>query len=80
MAPSLQNILRFIIRVRSTYDSDFQHDKISLRNVVSQFTNTVSDDLMILQVNHAEEKPCVLRRMFCKLDVLRKSIITLALS
>jgi len=35
--------------VRSTYDSDLRCDKISFRNVVSQFT--ISDDLTILRVN-----------------------------
>ena len=38
-------------------------------------TNNISDDLTILQ-----EKPRVLRKMFVKLDVRRKSIVTLALS
>jgi len=38
------------------------------------------DDLTILQVNRTQEKPYVLRKMFCKLDVRRKSIVTLALS
>jgi len=37
--------------VRSTYDSDFRRDKIYFTNVVSQFTNTTSDDLTILHVN-----------------------------
>ena len=35
----------------STYDSDLQRAKISLGNIVNQFTNTVSDDLMNSQVN-----------------------------
>ena len=56
LRPDLQNILRFIIRlsefiVRSTYDGDLKHAKISLMNIVSKFTNTVSDDLTILRVN-----------------------------
>jgi len=38
-------------------------------------TNNISDDLTILQ-----EKPRVLRKMFGKLDVRRKSIATFALS
>jgi len=42
--------------------------------------NTISDDLTILQVTCTQEKPCVLRKMFDKLDIRRKSIITLALS
>ena len=36
--------------VRSTYDSDLQRAKSSLANIVSQFTNTVSDDITILQL------------------------------
>jgi len=47
------------------------------RDIVSQFTNTISDDLTISQVNCTEEKPRVLRGM---LHVRRKSIVTLALS
>jgi len=35
----------------STYDSDVQRANISLRNIVSEFTNTISDDLTTLQVN-----------------------------
>jgi len=42
--------------------------------------NTISDDLTVLQVNHMEEELCILHRMFCKPDVHRKSIVTLALS
>ena len=53
-------------------DSDLKCAKIFLRNIVSEFTNTVSDDLQFYE--------CVLCRMFCKLDVRRKSIVTLALS
>jgi len=53
LGPDLRNILRFVIR--STYESDLQHAKIPLRNIVSLITNTISDDLTILQ-----EKPCVL--------------------
>ena len=37
--------------VISTYDGDFQRAKISFRNIVSQFTNTISDHLTIVQVN-----------------------------
>jgi len=53
LGPDLRNILWFVIR--STYESDLQHAKISLRNIVSLITNTISDDLTILQ-----ERPCVL--------------------
>ena len=37
--------------VGSTYDSDLKNAKISFRNIVSYFANTVSDDLTALQVN-----------------------------
>ena len=40
LGPDLQNILRFKFVVRSTYDSDLKRAKTSLRNIVSQFTNT----------------------------------------
>ena len=70
----LSDYLMFV--VRSTYDSDLQRSKISLRNIVSQFTN----DLTILQVNCSQENPCVVRKLFGKLDVRRKSIVALALS
>jgi len=59
LGPDLQNILQFFIRlsskfiVPSTYDSDLRRAKISLRNIVSQFTNTISHDHTILQVNCA---------------------------
>jgi len=72
-----QDYRKFI--VRSTYDSDL-HATSSLGNIVSSFTNTVSDDLTILQVNCIREKPCILHKMFCKLDIYRKLIVTLALS
>ena len=71
-----QDCLEFV--VRSTYDSDLQRAKISFGNIV--ISNTASDHLTILRVNRTEEKPCVIRRMFCKLDDSRKSIATLALS
>ena len=51
-----------------------------LGDFVSQFAKTISDELTILQVNCTQEKPCALRKMFCKLDVRRKSIVTLTLS
>ena len=56
--PDLQNILRqsydyltIMPKLRSTYDSDLKSAKISFRNIVSYFGNTVSDDLTTLQVN-----------------------------
>ena len=61
------------------FDMELKRAKISLRNIVSLFTNTVSDDLTILRVNRSLPT-CVLRRMFCKSDVRRKSTVTLALS
>ena len=43
--------------------------------------NNIYDELTISQVNRTKEKPCVLRRIFfCKLNVRRKSIVTLALT
>jgi len=54
-------------------DVSQEHRKLGL-------SNTISDDLVTLQVNRTQEKPCVLRKMFCKLDIRRKSIVTLALS
>ena len=57
-----------------------QRAEISLRSVISLITNTISDDLTILQVNRAKEMFCVLRKVFCKLDVRRKSIVILTLS
>ena len=41
LGPNLQNVLRCII-VRSTYDSNLRRAKISLRNIVSQFSVTVA--------------------------------------
>jgi len=37
--------------VTSTYDSGLKRAEISLRNIVSQFTNTISNDITILHVN-----------------------------
>ena len=70
----LQDYLKFI--VRSTYDSDLQLAQLFRRNIASYFTNTVSDDVTILQVNRTQEK--ALR--FCTLDARRKSMATLAVS
>ena len=66
--------------VGSTYDSDLQRAKLCPRNIASLFTNTVSDDLTTLQVKSYPRKALRSREMFCKLDVRRKSIVTLALS
>jgi len=49
-------------------------------DIVSQFTNTVSFDRTIMQVNRTQEKPCVLHKMFCRLDDRCKSIVTSASS
>ena len=62
--------------VRSTYYSDIKRAEISLRNIA----NTVSDDITILHVNLTYEKLSIHCKMFCKLDVRRKLIVTLALS
>ena len=47
---------------------------------MSLFTNTISDDITILHVNLTYEKLSIHCKMFCKLDVRRKFIVTLALS
>ena len=64
--------------VRLTYDSDLKRAEISLRNIVSQFTNTISDDITILHVNLTYEKISIHCKLFCKLDGRRKLIVTLA--
>ena len=58
--------------------SELQRAKISRRNILNQLANTVSDDLA--SESCTLEKRCVLRKMFSKLDVRRKSIVTVALS
>jgi len=65
--------------VRSTYDSDLRCAKISLRTILIWFMIAISDDRTFLQVNLTPEKTCALRKMFCKLDVCRKSIITVGI-
>ena len=62
--------------VRSTYYSDIKRAEISLRNIA----NTISDDITILHENLTYEKLSIHCKMFCKLDVRRKLIVTLALS
>ena len=71
-------IIKFI--VKSSYDSDLWCANISLRDIIGQFTNTISDDLTILQVYRTQEKPCTLHKMLCKLDIRRKTVVTLSLS
>jgi len=66
--------------VRSTCDRGLRRAKISLWNIVSQFTNTMLDDLTILQVNCTWENPRALRKMFCRVDDRRNSIVTSVLS
>ena len=58
--------------VRSTYYSDIKRAEISLRNIA----NTISDDITILHVNLTYEKLSIHCKMFCKLDVRRKLIVT----
>jgi len=41
--------------VRSTYDSDLQRAQVSPRNIVSYLMNTISDDLVTLQVNRISQ-------------------------
>ena len=52
------------IIAKSTYESDLERAKISLRNIIKK------------------EKPCTvrLRKMFSRLDIHDKSILTFALS
>ena len=66
--------------VRSTYDSDLKRAEISLGNIVSEFTDTISDDISTLHVNLTCKKLSIHCKMFCKLDIRRKLIVTLALS
>jgi len=82
LGPDLLNISIYDYRkfiVRSTYDSDLKFAEIYLRNIVSWFTNTVSDDVTILHVNLTYEKLSIHCKLFCKLDIRRKLIVTLAL-
>jgi len=66
--------------VRSTYDSDLTCAEISLREYRQLIYDTISDDITILHVNLTHEKLSIHRKMFCKLDVRRQLIVTLALS
>jgi len=66
--------------VRSTYDSDLTGAEISLREYRKLIYDTIFDDIMILHVNLTYEKLSIHCKMFCKLDVRRKSIVTLPLS
>jgi len=74
----LQYITPFIVRL--TYDSDLKRAKIDLRNI----TSLTDEHYLRRYYDFAREsylrKSCVLRKTFCKLDVRRKFIITLALS
>jgi len=82
LGPDLLNISIYDYRkfiIRSTYDSDLKLAEIYLRNIVSWFANTVSDDVTILHVNLTYEKLSIHCKLFCKLDVRRKLIVTLAL-
>jgi len=51
--------------VRSTYDSDLKRAEISVRNIVSYFANTVSDDITTLHLNLTCEKLSIHCEMFC---------------
>ena len=74
----LQYIIPFIVRL--TYDSDLKRAEIDLRNI----TSLIDEHYLGRYYDFAREsylrKSCVLRKTFCKLDVRRKFIITLALS
>ena len=67
--------------VRSTYDSDLTCAEISLGEYRKLIYDTIFDGITILHVNLTYEKLSELHcKMFCKLDVRRKLIVTLALS
>jgi len=66
--------------VRSTYDSDITCAEISLRECRKLNYDTIFDDIMILHMNVTYEKLSIYCKMFCKLDVCRQLIVTLALS
>jgi len=66
--------------VRSTYDSDITCAEISLREYRKLIYDIIFDDNTILHVNLIYEKLSIHCKMFCKLDVRRKLIVTLTLS
>ena len=66
--------------VRSTYVSDLTCAEISLREYRQLNYDTIFDDIMILHMNLTYEKLSIHCKMFCKLDVRRMLIVTLALS
>ena len=66
--------------VRSTQDSDLTCAEISLRECRKLIYDAIFDDITILHVNLTYEKLSIHCKMFCKLDVRRKLIVTLALS
>ena len=65
--------------VRSTYDSDLTCAEISIREY-RKLIDDIFDDITILHVNLTYEKLSVHCKMFCKLDVRRKLIVTLTLA
>ena len=65
--------------VRSTYDSDLTCAEISLREYRKLNYDTIFDDITILHVNLTYEKLSIHCKMFCKLEVRCKFIVTLAL-
>ena len=62
------------------YDSDLTCAEISLREYRKLIYDTIFDDITILHMNVTYEKLSIRCKMFCKLDVRRKLIVTLALS
>jgi len=66
--------------VRSTYDSDLTCAEISLREYRKLIYDTIFYDITILHMNLTYEKLSIHCNMFCKLDVRRMLIVTLALS
>jgi len=70
-----------IILTLSISGSGLQCAQISLRNILRQFTKTSSDDLTrFCNLIVLKKKPCILHKLYCTLDIYRKSIATLALS
>jgi len=63
---NLQNILRFIIRLSQGQLTTvtLRSAKITLRNIVSQYVSTISDDLTIMQVNCTKKSPACFVRCF----------------
>jgi len=65
----------------SSYDSDLQHAKISVRNIVRYNLQTLSQTILVFASESYQENSCVLRKIvFFKLHVNRNFGIILRLS